>query len=141
MDRDLGMLGGYVAGGPDKSPPIQIGHCEYGPLIFCRIGWSRPRRHQRPQFPPHLQQAGGFFTSISSNGTHDGSAIIWAVGRPTSTTTPNVTLYALNGTATGTTLPLLLLGGRGNLVELEHQRQYRASGGERQSFTSPAIGC
>ncbi|MGF6840506.1 hypothetical protein QF001_004373 [Paraburkholderia youngii] len=50
-------------------------------------------------------QDGGFFTTVSSNGTTSGSAIIWAVGRPTSTTAPaNVTLYAFD--ASGGTTPI-----------------------------------
>ncbi|MBC8752560.1 hypothetical protein OKW43_003497 [Paraburkholderia sp. WC7.3g] len=53
----------------------------------------------------HSGQDGGFFTTISSNGTTAGSAIIWAVGRPTQTTAPaNVTLYAFD--ASGGTTPL-----------------------------------
>ncbi len=38
----------------------------------------------------------GFFTTISSNGMKGGSAVIWAVARPTSQSSPNVTLYAFN---------------------------------------------
>lgn len=38
----------------------------------------------------------GFFTTISSNGTKSGSAVIWAVSRPTSQSSPNVILYAFN---------------------------------------------
>jgi hypothetical protein len=38
----------------------------------------------------------GFFTSISSSGTADGSAIIWAVTRPNDALKPNVTLYAFD---------------------------------------------
>jgi hypothetical protein len=37
----------------------------------------------------------GFFTSVSSNGTTSGSAVIWAVGRPYNSTN-DVTLYAFN---------------------------------------------
>ena len=37
----------------------------------------------------------GFFTSVSSNGTTSGSAVIWAVGRPYNGTY-DVTLYAFN---------------------------------------------
>jgi hypothetical protein len=50
-------------------------------------------------------QSGGFFTSISSNGT--ASPIIWALSRPTSTKTPSILLYAFNpdsGTKAMTTL-------------------------------------
>ena len=60
---------------------------------------------------PHLVQEGsanivtgqdeGFFTVVSSNGTTAGSAIIWAVGRPKTTTA--VSLYAFAATASGGT--------------------------------------
>ena len=42
------------------------------------------------------EQSPGFFTSVSSNGTKSGSAVIWAVGRPTSNDDPIVDLYAIN---------------------------------------------
>jgi hypothetical protein len=48
---------------------------------------------------------GGFFTSVSSNGTTAGSAIIWAVGRPKGTGTPpdvTVPLYAFAPNTDGT---------------------------------------
>lgn len=38
----------------------------------------------------------GFFTSVSSNGTAAGSAIVWAVGRPWQSVPPTVNLYAVN---------------------------------------------
>jgi hypothetical protein len=41
-------------------------------------------------------QDGGFLTTISSNGTTAGSAIVWAVGRPTDSNPAYVTLYAIN---------------------------------------------
>lgn len=47
----------------------------------------------------------GFFTTVSSNGTQPGSAILWAVSRPSQTT--GLTLYAFSGTPQGGTLPLL----------------------------------
>jgi hypothetical protein len=45
-------------------------------------------------------QHGGFFTSVSSNGTNAGSAIIWAVGRPTGegANPTAVTLFAFGAT-------------------------------------------
>jgi hypothetical protein len=54
--------------------------------------------------PPSIVsgQRAGFFTSISSNGTTAGSAIIWAVGRPLSST-HELTLYAVDA-ATGAEL-------------------------------------
>ena len=61
---------------------------------------------------PHLVQEGsatipvsgqdpGFFTTVSSNSAQAGSAIIWAVGRPTTSTT--LTLYAFAATESGGT--------------------------------------
>ena len=41
-------------------------------------------------------QSPGFFTSVSSNGTQAGTAVIWAVSRPTTTSPANVLLYAFN---------------------------------------------
>jgi hypothetical protein len=126
IDRDLGTMGGLVPGGRNKSPNIPIGHCECGSSYFVGLdgvgrvvtnGLRSLRTYQNtvafPTSPeatntlPKSVQAGGFFATISSDGTQAGYAIIWAVGRPTSTTPPNVTLYAFNGTATGASLPLL----------------------------------
>jgi outer membrane protein assembly factor BamB len=58
-----------------------------------------------PDFTPPTINTGkvhGFFTSISSNGTIAGSAVIWAVNRPFNTTM-DVTLYAFDA-ATGSRL-------------------------------------
>jgi hypothetical protein len=41
-------------------------------------------------------QDAGFFTSVSSNATQAGTAVIWAVSRPTTTSPANVLLYAFN---------------------------------------------
>lgn len=41
-------------------------------------------------------QDGGFMTTISSNGTTAGTAVVWALGRPTNNNPAYVTLYALN---------------------------------------------
>jgi hypothetical protein len=48
-------------------------------------------------------QDAGFFTTVSSNDTRAGSAVIWAVGRPVNKNPANVTLYAF-AAATGKTL-------------------------------------
>lgn len=42
-------------------------------------------------------QAPGFFTSVSSNGTTAGTAVIWAVSRPDGSADENVSLFAFNG--------------------------------------------
>jgi hypothetical protein len=43
-------------------------------------------------------QDAGFFTSVSSNGTQAGTAVVWAVSRPTDTSPANVLLYAFDPT-------------------------------------------
>ena len=65
-------------------------------------------------------QNGGFFTSVSSNGTTAGSAVIWAVSRPFDSTN-DVTLYAFDAatgahlySATAGTWPNI--GGDANIV-------------------------
>lgn len=57
-------------------------------------------------------QDGGFFTSVSSNGTNPNSAIIWAVSRQLGTN--HVKLYAFDATPVGGTLPLLWSGVAGD---------------------------
>jgi hypothetical protein len=54
---------------------------------------------------PTSSQDPGFFTVVSSNGTNSGTGIIWAVGRPATTT--SVTLYAFAATVSGGTYQLL----------------------------------
>jgi hypothetical protein len=44
----------------------------------------------------------GFFTSVSSNGALKGTAVIWAVGRPTDNDPAHVSLYAFNPDKEGT---------------------------------------
>lgn len=65
----------------------------------------------------------GFFTTVSSNGTSSGSAVIWAVARPSDTT--GLTLYAFSGTPQNGALPKLYsspagqwpyLGGNANIT-------------------------
>ena len=55
---------------------------------------------------------GGFFTSISSNGMAASTQIIWALGCPTGSKNA-LTLYAFNGTASGSSLSLLWTGTAG----------------------------
>jgi hypothetical protein len=54
----------------------------------------------------------GFFTTVSSNGTNSNTAIIWALGRPTGSNN-QITLYAFNGTKSGSALPQLWSGAAG----------------------------
>jgi hypothetical protein len=133
MNRTLGMMGHYTS--PDTPVEITIGKCHCGPSYFVlasdgigRIvtsggqngGASFLRTYKNTAVFPTTYEAqstavttsvqdNSFFTSVSSNGNpaQAGSAIIWAVGRPTSATTPNVTLYAFNAAASGGSFPLL----------------------------------
>jgi PQQ-like domain len=117
MNRTLGRMGGYVPGGPDKPLEITIGQCHCGPSYFVGSdGVGRIVTSGGPKgtasflrtykntavFPttyeaqytllPTSVQDNSFFTSVSSNGTQVGSAIIWAVGRPTSATSESAML-------------------------------------------------
>jgi hypothetical protein len=74
---------------------------------------------------PNSVQDPGFFTAVSSDERKAGTAIIWAVGRPTSTT--GLMLYAFAATPVDGSLPLLYsaaagqwpnLGGNANVVPL-----------------------
>jgi hypothetical protein len=74
---------------------------------------------------PSSVQDPGFFTVVSSDARKAGTAIIWAVGRPTSTT--GLMLYAFSATPVNGSLPLLYaapagqwpnLGGNANIVPL-----------------------
>jgi outer membrane protein assembly factor BamB len=54
-------------------------------------------------------QDGGFFTTISSNATKAGTAVVWALSRPTDNNPANVLLYAFDPT-TGAQLTSLVAG-------------------------------
>ncbi|HEY6292890.1 MAG TPA: hypothetical protein VI455_15175, partial [Terriglobia bacterium] len=58
---------------------------------------------------PGGPQDGGFFTTVSSNGTTANTAIIWAIARPSGTDN-HLTLVAFNGTASGASLTQLWPG-------------------------------
>src|SRR5208282_1824823 len=139
-------MGGYVAGGPNKSRHIKLGGCWCGPSYFAGsdgIGrvvtsqgnalntWRVNTAIKNPlilegasTLPSSIQDP-GFFTSVSSNGTQSSTAVIWAVSRPTSAAPPNLTLYAFNAAPTVGALPVLYsavagawpnLGGNANIV-------------------------
>ncbi len=99
-------------------------------------------------------QSPGFFTSVSSNGTTAGTAVVWAVGRPTETGTGNIDLYAVNAD-TGALLfqgvagKWLNVGGDSNTVPVvANGRVYVASdqmltifglGGAKKGVSLPAV--
>jgi hypothetical protein len=73
-----GACGGWFALGGAASPAT---------LVLSRESLSMLR--------PSGQDP-GFFTSVSSNGTQPGTAVIWAVARPANANPAQVTLYALD---------------------------------------------
>jgi len=100
-----------------KFGSYQIGGCWCGPSYFqgsdgvgrlvasggSTLGVWKLKTDRKPSLHLEYQwngvaneQSPGFFTTVSSNGTKSGSAVIWAVGRPTSSDDPSVDLYALN---------------------------------------------
>jgi hypothetical protein len=124
LNRD--SLGGSHS--PDVPNSVPIGACwcgpsyfesPSGPLVISSGGnqvkaWSLGASGGKPSLslaasaPPieATSQDPGFFTSVSSNGTAPGSAVIWAVGRAAGGDN-HLTLYAYNATPSGGTLPLL----------------------------------
>ncbi len=94
----------------------QIGGCWCGPSYFqgsdglgrvvssggntvgvWKVKGLRPKLVLKTQWSGVANgQNGGFFTSVSSNGTTSGSAIVWAIGRPTDNNPADIYLYAVN---------------------------------------------
>ena len=104
----LGKLGTYSIGGCWCGPSYFTGSDGVGRVVSSggssAIVW---RLNTSPTAPASLTQQtatqiasgqeGGFFTSVSSNGTNAGTAIIWAVGRPTKVP-GTLPLYAIDPT-------------------------------------------
>jgi hypothetical protein len=91
---------------------------------------------------PHPDgQDGGFFTSISSNGTDPNTAVIWAVGKPTGMDN-HVTLHAFDAATLKPLLPGGLIagnwpntGGNANIVPtVANGKVYVASNKQLQIF-------
>ena len=117
LNRDA--LGGYVSAGPDYDVgSVQIGACWCGQSFFTgadgvgrvvssggnnvivwRVQTSPRTALVQDSMSPTLPsgQDRGFLTSVSSNGTTTGTAIIWAVARPSHHAAQNVTLVAYDG--------------------------------------------
>ena len=157
-------LGGFTPGGPDKVLDTKfIGSCWCGPSYFTgpdgvgRVVSSGGGGANSAQItvwkvqtsptvalvleaaaPPVASgQDPGTFTTVSSNGTQAGTAILWAIGRPTDSNPATVNLYAFTATPSSGTLPLLFsspagswpnTGGNANLVPVvANGRVYVAS--------------
>lgn len=102
----LGLLGSYSIGGCWCGPSFFTGSDGLGRVVTSGgsnvIIWklntyATAAASLTKQFSTAITtgQDGGFFTSISSNGTKAGSAVIWAVGRPTSVP-GTMPLYAID---------------------------------------------
>ncbi len=108
-------LGGYSTTGNDVLGTYRIGSCWCGQSYFVDPGdglarvvssggnvadvWKlqtspTPKLINVAHAPISTGQDGGFFTSVSSNGT--ASPIIWALARPTAQMPPSMLLYAFN---------------------------------------------
>lgn len=129
LNRD--SLGGHAAGGPDKVLGVyQIGPCFCGQSYFTgadgigrivssggsnAIVW----KVQTAPTPALIQESvsaavasrlnRGFFTTISSNGTKPGTAVIWAIAGPVDKQSSIMTLYAFNA-ANGASLATMTAG-------------------------------
>ena len=134
---------------PSMGTPLDthsgVGNCWCGQSFFTgsdginRIVTSQGRALSTWQLQlspaPHLVLEGqatvvtgqdeGFFTTVSSNGLAAGSAIIWAVGRPTNNNPAFVNLFAYAATVSGGTYTQLFsspagtwphTGGNANIV-------------------------
>jgi hypothetical protein len=119
------QLGGYVPNGPDNDvDSVKAGGCWCGESYFTgadgagrivssgganEIIWRVRTSHRTGLVKESEAEAvptgsdEGFFTSVSSNGTQAGSAIVWAIARPNRTGPLTLTLLAYNA-ADSTTL-------------------------------------
>lgn len=90
----LGLLGTYAIGGCWCGPSYFQGSDGIGRVVSSggntamvwRLNTSAASAASltlQSATPISSGQEGGFFTSVSSNGTASGTAIVWAVGRPT----------------------------------------------------------
>jgi hypothetical protein len=146
-------LGRFTPGGPNNVLDIKkIGNCWCGPSYFTgpdgvgRVvssgGGSNSTQitvwkvqtsptvafvQEGAALPVASGQDPGTFTTVSSNGTQAGTAIIWATGRPTDPSPATVNLYAFAATPSSGTLSLLFsspagswpnTGGNANIVPL-----------------------
>ena len=113
---DQQNLGGFTAGGPDNVVgSFGIGECWCAPSYFAgadgigrvvssggssvivwKIGVSPVTLVQESTASLNTGQDPGFFTTVSSNGTQAGTALIWAVSRPRDASPATVSLFAFD---------------------------------------------
>jgi hypothetical protein len=124
MNED--SLGGYSASSNNVLGSYQVGACWCGESYFVdtdgiarvvssgatkaevwKLATSPAPTLTLTKQSPALTtgQNAGFFTSVSSNGKKN--PIIWALSRPVSKTSPNITLYAFNPDSSARTMSTL----------------------------------
>jgi hypothetical protein len=99
-------FGSYQIGGCWCGPSYYMGSDGVGRIVTSGNGsvmvWAvegkrTPSLSLKSQFNGVANgQDPGFLTTVSSNGTTAGTAIVWAVGRPTDGFPADITLYAVN---------------------------------------------
>jgi hypothetical protein len=165
LDRDA--LGGYAPAGNNALSTVAMGYCWCGQSYFVgsdlvpRIvtGGNRQIVSWRLQTAPAVAltqesvspvlpsvQDPGVFTTVSSNGTSPGSAVVWTVTRPATRSPATVSLDALDP-ASGTILFSAVAGtwpsvdGNANIVPTVFKgRVYVASFGQLAIFGSLTAG-
>jgi hypothetical protein len=114
----IGRVVSSGGGGPN-SAQIAVWTVQTSPTVALVLEGAAP--------PVASGQDPGTFTTVSSNGTQAGTAIIWATGRPIDPNPAAVNLYAFAATPSSGMLPLLFsspagswgnTGGNANIVPL-----------------------
>ncbi len=105
-DKLRKLLGTYQVGGCWCGPSYYQGGDGLGRIVtsgnssvmvWAVEGKKIPTLTRKSQFNGIANgQDPGFLTSVSSNGTTAGTAIVWAVGRPTDNNPAHINLYAVN---------------------------------------------
>jgi hypothetical protein len=105
-DKLKKVFGTYQVGGCWCGPSYYVGSDTTGRIVtsgnnsvevWAVEGKKAPSLTLKTQFNGvENGQDPGFLTTVSSNGTTAGTAIVWAVGRPTDNNPAHISLYAVN---------------------------------------------
>jgi hypothetical protein len=93
----------YYTGSDGKGRVVTSGNNDVGIWKVSAANGKPKLKFQNNPGSVDGAQFPGFFTSVSSNGTLKGTAVVWAVGRPTNSNPAHVNLYAFDPDK-GTTL-------------------------------------
>jgi hypothetical protein len=112
------LVGRVVSSGGFKAQTWKV-NTALSPALTHEASGSLPVSSSQPD--------GGFFTTVSSDGTKVNTQIIWAVARPTGKNN-NLTLLAFNGTASAGSLAQLWSGPAGTWPDLGGSQHLTISG-------------